>query len=164
MSDAGQQAFVVMEQGGEWPAWLGRIESCSDSTLTLVQQEDEQHGDFAQRVAERVALLGEQGVHIDLAVVACSERADEGIQAERRAIASAVVNYMASLGKGGRVLLTESQRKSGGTRRAISELAADLSHRWEDAGVHISVRFGQPSRPPQGAMLDFQDYTRSAAS
>ena len=164
MTEAQQQTFVVMEDGAEWPAWLGRVAGSGEGTLTVLQQPEEQLAAFAGRVAERVAELAEQWTDIALAVIACSERADEGVRQERRQIASSVARAMAAVGSGGRVLLTESQRKSGGSRRALSELAADLGHQWEEAGVQFSVRFGQPSRPPQGAMLDFDSCGNGAVS
>jgi hypothetical protein len=137
-----------MESGAEWPAWFGEVDTDALETRVLAQYDGESMDAFAGRVANDLAELSNVGQCVGVAVMACSERSDEVVDRKRREMARAILETMQGA-SGGTLLFTESQLKSGGARQALSALAADLEHEWEDARVHISVRFGQPSRPPQ---------------
>jgi hypothetical protein len=143
-----RSAIVVMESGGEWPAWLAAYEPFAPSTRVIVQQEDESLSSLAGRLAVRLDELERAGESVDLAIVACSERADDAALAARRDMARSILGAMAERGSGS-LWFTESQRKSGGARQALSMLANDLMQEWYESGLTVSVRFGQPSRPPQ---------------
>jgi hypothetical protein len=145
-----QSKIVVLESGAEWPAWFSEVDTDALETRVLAQYDGESIDSFAGRVAHDLAELSNEGQCVGVAVMACSERADDAVDRKRREMARAILGSMQSA-SGGTLLFTESQRKSGGARQALSALATDLEHEWEDSAVHISVRFGQPSRPPQVA-------------
>lgn len=138
-------ALYILEEGGEWPRWLVSAEA--GGATVIRQEEGEGPAEFAVRVGQEVARLGDE-VRLDRVVIACNERADARALAERREIGTRLLVQLAKRGSGS-LIFTESQRQSGGSRAALSGLAADLSSEWEDAGLSVSVRFGQPSRPPQ---------------
>lgn len=146
-------ALVVMETGSQWPAWLARYEPVAPCTRVIVQQDNESLYSLAQRTAERLGELSHRGESLDLAIVACSERCDDGALSARRAMAHAILSTLAESGQGS-LWFTESQRQSGGARQAISVLAGTLAQEWENSGVTVSVRFGHPSRPPQQMGVD----------
>lgn len=139
------RALYILEDGGEWPRWLQTSEP--DAPLVIKQDEGESPRDFAHRAGTVLDVLGE-GVFVDHAVFACNERADAAALACRRTIGTAILTRLAERHRGS-LIFTESQRQSGGSRAALSGLAAELSNEWEEAGLSVSVRFGQPSRPPQ---------------
>jgi hypothetical protein len=148
-----ETALVIMELGSEWPGWLARFEPCAPSTRCIVQQDDDTPNDLMDRVTVQLEELKAQGDRVDLAVIACNERTDSSANAARRAIARAVLSIMARRDRSA-LLFTESQRRAGGSRQAISNLVSDLAQEWQDSGIQVSVRFGQPSRPPQEQSLD----------
>jgi hypothetical protein len=133
--------LYILEEGGEWPRWISET---PDGPVVVRQDEGESLVAFASRVAREIASL--KG--LEHAVVACNERQDTAAAACRREVGSAVLSHMAKAGKGS-LLFTESQRQSGGSRAALSALATELQGSWEGSGLSVSVRFGQPSRPPQ---------------
>lgn len=140
-----QDKLVILEVEAQWPAWFERIEE-NEPGAVLAQQPDESLALFADRVAAEVGRRSPS--KLALALIACSERADDAALAARRKMARAILAAMADGGHGA-VVFTESQRQSGGCRQALTTLATDLSLEWEDSGLSVSVRFGQPSRPPQ---------------
>ena len=139
-----------MESGAEWPAWFSGMDADALETRVLAQYDGESLDAFVERVARDLSELKDAGQNVGMAVMACSERADDAVDRSRRNMARAILTAMQTE-PGGTLLFTESQRKSGGARQALSTLATDLEHEWEDTGVHVGVRFGQPSRPPQFA-------------
>ena len=145
--------MVVLEDGGEWPRWLPVLEDAAHESRVVRQDEGETFADLAARVRVALDRLARDGHPVDLSVVACSERADAAALAGRRAIAQHALSWMARGGRGS-LLFTESLRQSGPARHALSALAADLESEWEDLGLHVSVRFGEPSRPPQESVSD----------
>lgn len=140
------RALYILEEGGEWPRWISSPEE-SSSPFVIRQEEGESPGHFAARVGKELHSVAEHG-GVDQVVIACNERSDPSAIAGRRGIGNLVLSDLAKHGCGS-LLFTESQRQSGGSRAALSGLAADLSSEWEGAGLAVSVRFGQPSRPPQ---------------
>jgi hypothetical protein len=92
-------------------------------------------------VIDRVEAGERDDGSIELVVIACSERVDEGAIAARRAMAGALLSAMARR-KRGRILLSANRRSSGRARHALSALAGDLSQAWDGSGVLVSVRFG----------------------
>lgn len=138
--------IVVMETGSEWPAW---VQQCRSATV-IAQEEGENPQHWADRVIDRAEADERNAVPIELAVIACSERIDEGAIAARRAAAAALLTAMARR-RHGRLLLSASQRSSGRARHALSAIARDLAEAWEGSGVLVSVRFGVEVPEPAGA-------------
>lgn len=140
MTDSPRAVTVVMESASEWPAWIDQCRPgsgpCSASTRVIAQDEGESMRELADRVIERC-----DGAAVELAVIACSERADDAAIAARRAMASALLSAMARK-KRGRLLFSVNRRASGRARHALSALASDLAQAWEGSGLSVSVRFG----------------------
>lgn len=136
--------LYVLEDGGEWPRWLDQAEG-AEGPLLIRQEEAESPAQFGSRVAREVSAMK---TPVDHAVIACNERHDDAAVSGRREAGTAVLSYMAKSGKGN-LLFTESRRQSGGSRSALSALAQELGNAWEGSDLSVSVRFGQPSRPPQ---------------
>lgn len=140
------RALYILEEGGEWPRWLPSLDDAG-APVVIRQDEGEPPSSFAARVEKELHAVAEQGA-VDHAVIACNERSDPPAIAGRRGIGNLILAELAKRGRGS-LLFTESQRQSGGSRAALSGLAADLSSEWEGSGLAVSVRFGQPSKPPQ---------------
>lgn len=142
-----ESVLVVVEDGAEWPGWLKSLEAGA-GPMVYHQDEGEALTHFADRVSGQLAtLVGREG-NVEMAVIASNERCDDHALDARRAIANAILGFMAQHGSG-RLLFTEGFRQGGRSRAALSALAADLAGEWEGAGVTVSVRFGDPSKPPQ---------------
>jgi|ERR1041385_5723905 hypothetical protein len=147
-----ESVLVVVEDGAEWPAWLKSLEGGAGPML-YHQDEGEPLAQFSDRVNVQLQTLAGRDTNVEMAVIASNERCDDHALDTRRSIASAILSFMARHG-GGRLLFTESLRQGGRSRAALSGLAADLAGEWEGAGVTVSVRFGDPSRPPQKSEAD----------
>lgn len=147
-----ESVLVVVEDGAEWPAWLKSLEAGAGPML-YHQGEGEPLAEFSERVNAQLATLTGRDRTVEMAVIASNERCDDTALDTRRSIASAILSFMAHHG-GGRLLFTESLRQGGRSRAALSALASDLAGDWEGAGVTVSVRFGDPSRPPQRSEAD----------
>lgn len=142
----GESVLVVVEDGAEWPNWLKSLEAGA-GPMVYHQDEGEALARFAERVSGQLADLVERGRQVEMAVIASNERCDDTALDARRSIASSILSFMSNHGTG-RLLFTEGLRQGGRSRAALSALAADLAGEWEGAGVTVSVRFGDPSRPP----------------
>jgi len=144
-----ESVLVVVEEGAEWPGWLKSLEAGA-GPMVYHQDEGEALSHFSDRVSGQLATLVGRERNVEMAVIASNERFDDHALDARRSIASAILSFMASHGAG-RLLFTEGLRQGGRSRAALSALAADLAGEWEGAGVTVSVRFGDPSKPPQRA-------------
>jgi hypothetical protein len=147
-----ESVLVVFEDGAEWPGWLKSLEAGA-GPMVYHQDEGEALDHFSLRVSGQLEALVERDRNFEMAVIASNERCDDHALDARRSIASAILSFMATHGCG-RLLFTESLRQGGRSRAALSALAADLAGEWEGAGVTVSVRFGDPSRPPSKSEAD----------
>ena len=147
-----ESVLVVVEDGAEWPGWLKSLEAGA-GPMVYHQDEGEALPHFADRVSRQLETLIGRDQTVEMAVIASNERCDDHALDARRSIASAILSFMAGHGNG-RLLFTEGFRQGGRSRAALSALAADLAGEWEGAGVTVSVRFGDPSRPPQMSERD----------
>ena len=144
-----ESVLVVVEDGAEWPCWLKSLEGGA-GPMVYHQEEGEPLNRFADRVRGQLDALVSRGLPVEMAVIASNERCDEHALDARRSIACAILGFMADNGAG-RLLFTEGFRQGGRSRAALSALAAELAGEWEGAGVTVSVRFGDPSTPPQNS-------------
>jgi hypothetical protein len=147
MTDGNADTLVILELGGEWPERYASAGSAPAEPRVISQREDEPLADFVDRVSEFISAQDADGVLPELIVVACSDRTDDRAVAGRRALGRRILATFAQLGRGS-LLFAESQYRSGGSRQALSDLATDLEHEFENDSVRVSVRFGQASRPP----------------
>ena len=146
-----QSALVVLEFGAEWPGSYVAADATDDASATVSQRQDEPLGRFVDRALACFAARGQQNLSPTRVVVACSDRMDESAVSARRVLGRSILAAFADLGQGS-LLFAESQRKSCGSRQALSDLATDLEHEFEDDPVRVSVRFGEPSRPPMDSV------------
>jgi hypothetical protein len=141
-----ERILVVMESGSEWPAWIDQCQS--GASKRVIAQAD---GEPPEQLSDRVADCAEGAIQapdaFELAVIACSERADRCALEARRAAASALLGVMARAQRG-KLLLSLSCRSSGRARHAVSALASQLSQAWDGCGVEVSVRFGADAPAP----------------
>lgn len=147
MTSAERDILIILELGAEWPGRYTSAEAEGPEPEAISQREDEPLAEFVERASELIRARDAAGSLPTLIVVACSDRADESASNARRALGRRILSTFAHLGRGS-LLFAESQRKSGGSRQALSDLATDLEHEFEDDPVQVSVRFGQASRPP----------------
>jgi len=147
-----ESVLVVVEEGAEWPGWLKSLEEGA-GPMVFHQDEGEKLVRFSDRVNGQLSALVGRDRNVEMAVIASNERSDDPALEARRSIATALLSFMAHHG-GGRLLFTEGLRQCGRSRAALSALAAELAGEWEGAGVTVSVRFGDPSRPPQRSEAD----------
>jgi hypothetical protein len=147
MPPAENDALVILEFGAEWPGRYAGGDPDAPQSKVISQREDEPLSEFVDRVGEFISNQDAQGALPGRVIVACSDRSDDGAITARRALGRRILSTFAHLGRGS-LLFAESQRKSGGSRQALSDLATDLEHEFEEDPVQVSVRFGQPSRPP----------------
>jgi hypothetical protein len=133
--------LVVMELGSEWPAWLSQCCHGVSTRRVTVQEETETLARFCERVAERIDTILAEGAALDLAVLACNERADARATSARQNVVETMASALGCRG-GGRVVLTASERSNGRVRRALCSFADDISQRWSNTRIVSSVSFG----------------------
>jgi hypothetical protein len=142
--------LIVVELGAEWPSVVhAELSSAAPSGARRVfaQEESESPAAFAARVGAHLDGLSARGASLGSAVIACSERLDDGARSARAELGRAVAGAMAR-GTGGRLLLTASDRNQGRSRAALSALESELCAEWQSAAVELSLRFANDSRTP----------------
>ena len=141
MNDRASGVLVVFEAGAHWPGWLGECSACAGGARVVVQQPGEACERFAGRVGERCEAIRSLGAGIELAVLACGDRADAAGCDARRGMLTALADAMARTG-GGRLYLTADTRQRGAMRASLCDIARDITLEWQKAGVTAGVRFG----------------------
>jgi hypothetical protein len=131
--------LVVVELGGEWPAWLHE-HAQAQGRRVVTQEEGETPSVFAERIADQLETLTMMGVPLSVAALACNERTDATALAARRQIARLFLGVMAKK-KRGCMHLTAAQRSSVRLRQALTTLATDLNVEWKRSGLRTDVRF-----------------------
>jgi hypothetical protein len=140
MNDRTSGLLVVFEAGAHWPGWLGELIGAGGARV-IVQQLGEASERFADRVCERCEGIGCLGGGIEVAVLACGDRADAAGSSARLRMLRSLADAMARTG-GGRLYLTADTRQRGPMRASLCDIARDITREWQDAGVTASVRFG----------------------
>jgi hypothetical protein len=139
-----QGVVVVVEQGSEWPSWIKPLYSGEGEAHVIAQDEDEAPASFARRVLEDCERL--RGEQVELAVIACNERCDDGALLTRRRVARALSRVVAD--RRNKILFSAARRQSGRGRRALCDLASDLEQELSHHGPAVSVRFGSEHARP----------------
>jgi hypothetical protein len=142
--------LIVVELGAEWPSVPpAELSSAAPSGARRVfaQEELESPAAFAARVGAQLAELFARGASLGSAVIACSERLDDGARSARADLARAAAGAMAG-GTGGCLLLTASDRNQGRSRAALSALEGELRVEWQSAGVELKLRFANDVAVP----------------
>jgi len=142
--------LIVLELGAEWPSALSAeltAAAPSGARRVLAQEESESPPVFAARVGAQLDGLFGRGASLGSAVIACSERLDDGARSARADLVRAAAGAMAR-GTGGRLLLSASDRNQGRSRAALSALENDLRAEWQSAAVELTLRFANDTAPP----------------
>jgi hypothetical protein len=114
---------VVVELGAPWPAALvGRHAGSTCRVLSEVEGEGPLA--FAARVEDFIARAVPRGTELELAVVACNQRADETAEVARRALCECM---LARLQRGGGLLFSAADATSERFRRRLLDLVADFA-------------------------------------
>jgi len=140
MNDRTSGLWVVFEAGAHWPAWLGELVGAGGARV-VVQQSGEAGERFAERVCERCEAIGSLGGGVELAVLACGDRADAAGSSVRMKMLRSLADAMARTG-GGRLYLTADTRQRGPMRASLCDIARDITLECHATGVTASVRFG----------------------
>ena len=134
--------LIVVELGAEWPSGLSAELSSAPSGArrVLAQDDSESPAAFAVRVGAQLDGLSARGASLGSAVIACSERLDDGARGARAELGRAAAGAMAR-GTGGRLLLTASDRNQGRSRAAMGALEGELRAEWQSAAVELKLHF-----------------------
>jgi hypothetical protein len=136
--------LIVVELGASWPGWL--FEGSAHTTRrVVVELEGEGPLAFAARVVAVAASLMPKGVPLDLAVLACNERADDVQRRARRQLGRALLYARGR--KKTELVVTATREPSERLREALLSLEGELD------AVHgsrqrLRVCFGRPDVVP----------------
>lgn len=115
--------LVVVELGAAWPGWL--VEGSAHTTRrVVVELEGEGPLAFAARVIAVAASLMPKGVPLDLAVLACNERADDVQRRARRQLGRALLYARGR--KKTRLVLSATREPNERLRDALLALDGEL--------------------------------------
>lgn len=134
--------LIVVELGAEWPASEIEAARSAKTRRVLAQDETESPAAFAQRVSEQLASSFPKGVAFASAVVACSERIDAHAQGGRAELALSLASALSRAG-GGSLSFVTCDRNDARSKPAFSTLLAELTRKWQSAGVEVKLSFGQ---------------------
>jgi hypothetical protein len=136
--------LVVVELGASWPGWL--VEGSAHTTRrVVVELEGEGPLAFATRAIAVAATLMPKGVPLDLAVLACNERADEVQRRARRQLGRALLYTRGR--KKTELVLTATREPGERLREAMSSLEEEL-HPAHASPRRSRVCFGRPDLAP----------------
>lgn len=138
---------VVLEEGAEWPKWIGEYLRHGSSSVVVSHAPGETMTEFASRVGRRLAELKNQ---IKVAIVACAPFADDAHLRAREAISRALLDAMPNFRRG-EVLLAASVEDSDAGKHSIFELAGLLCDSLHGSSRVVRVRFSN-GRPESGIM------------
>jgi hypothetical protein len=132
--------LVVVELGASWPGWL--VEGSAHTTRrVVVELEGEGPLAFATRAIAVAATLMPKGVPLDLAVLACNERADDVQRRARRQLGRALLHTRGR--KRTELVLTATPAPSDRLRDAMSSLEEEL-HPAHTSRRRSRVCYGRP--------------------
>jgi len=116
-------SLVIVELGAAWPAALvGR--DAGTGCRVLAELEGEGPLAFATRVEDFAAQAFPRGMELELAVVACNQRADETAEVARRAMAECL---LARTAKAGSLCFSAADVVSDRFRRRLLDLVSDFA-------------------------------------
>ena len=138
---------VVLEEGAEWPKWIGEYLRHGSSSVVVSHAPGETMTGFAARVRRRLAELKGQ---LRVAIVACAPFADEAHLRAREVICRALLDATPT-SRRGEVLLAASVDDSDAGKHAVFELAGLLCDGLHGSNRVVRVRFSN-GRPESGMM------------
>jgi len=134
--------LIVVELGAEWPA--SEIEAARNAKArrVLAQDESESPAQFVARVSEQLSSSFRSGVGLGSVLVACSERIDANAHSARSELAHSLASALARSG-GGALTFVACDRNDARSKPVLSTLLAELTRKWQSAGVEVKLSFGQ---------------------
>ena len=151
--------LIVLEVGANWPSWLAEAEQ--DDSVVEVQPADEQIGDFATRVVQRVRSLAERGAGVHSALVMTNDQTDSEVIAARYQMCRALLRTMSEHGLG-ELILGADPGVGDDAQHQLFALAGALCDELYGTDLGVRVRFSHrratsgtmPSVPPIAADSD----------
>jgi hypothetical protein len=139
--------LIVVELGASWPGWL--VEGSAHTTRrVVVELEGEGPLAFSARVVAVAASLMPKGVPLDLAVLACNERADDVQRRARRQLGRALLYARGR--KKTELVVTATREPSERLRDALQALGGELDA-VQGSRERLKVCFGRPDVVPASA-------------
>lgn len=145
-SDHNGVAFVAMEAGAAWPAWLAEPQASTACIETAFSSEAP--NDFATRVVQRLLQIESRTGTPAQAVIATNGCVDEATASARARVARAIASSMAAAGRG-ELWLAADETVTGAGRAELLELAGELCE--EHAELRVRVRFA-PAQSESGVL------------
>ena len=115
-------SLVIVELGAAWPAALVGADARTGCRV-LAEVEGEGPLAFAARVEDFTLQAFPRGTELELAVVACNQRADETAEVARRAMAGCLLPQIA---RAGSLFFSAADSASDRFRRRLTDLVADF--------------------------------------
>jgi len=143
--------LVAVEKGASLPTWIGHCQDKVSDVFLLVSTIEEPRDALVKRIEQRLALLTESEHQRGLVVlVADPNPASAESEEARMQVADRLLGYLAQLGEGLLLLLTEDSAPLE-SRVQLLSMAGTLAQRVRGTRLSISVRFGAQgaSEPPQ---------------
>ena len=131
-------SLVVVELGAAWPAALVGSDARA-ACRVLAEIEGEGPLAFAARLEDFVVRAFARGTELELAVVACNQRADETAGVARRAMSECL---LARLSKSGTLHFSAADAASERFRRRLQDLVAELA-RSSSAAARVQTYFAE---------------------
>jgi hypothetical protein len=143
--------LVAVERGASLPTWIGHCQDKVSDVFLLVGNSEESRDVLLKRVEQRLTLLSESGHRRGLVVlVADPSPASIDTEEARMQVADRLLGYLAQLGEGILLLLSEDSAPLE-SRVQLLSMAGTLAQQVRGTKLSISVRFGaqNTSEPPQ---------------
>jgi hypothetical protein len=143
--------LVAVERGAALPTWIGHCQDKVSDVFVLVGNTMEPTDALLRRVEQRLALLTDTEQRRGMAVLV-AERGHASPEAEqvRAQVADRLLSYLARVGQGMLLLLTE-ESASLESRVQLLSMAGVLAQQVRGTQISINVRFGTQNgcEPPE---------------
>lgn len=137
--DENAVAFIAMEAGASWPAWLSEGDGCNVCVEAALGTEAP--NEFATRVVQRLLQIESRTGTPVQAVIATNGSTDPPTAAARARVAQAIASSMSAAGQG-ELVIAADDNVADGARAQLFELAGELCE--EHAELRVRVRFVPP--------------------
>jgi hypothetical protein len=136
--------FVVVETGGQWPAWLSKLQRVVHDVVVVAADPDGTPAELALRVLNRLQSLEASKDHAQMAVVlAGTSSAHDEVFEARCLMARALLRHMAAE-KTGKLVYSAGSRLPDDARHELMALVGTLTEQLIGTQMSISIRFGDP--------------------
>jgi hypothetical protein len=136
--------FVVVEAGGQWPAWLSKLQRVVHDVVVVAAYRDGTPAELALRVLHRLQALEASKDRAQMAVVlAGTSSAHDEVFEARCLMARALLRHMAA-DKTGKLVYSATSTLTDDSRHELMALVGTLTEQLIGTQMSISVRFGSP--------------------